>query len=529
MPLSAQDTSEVRSSAPVSDGPRACGRQWHEPLLRVSGQVMYECDLGGGKMVFCGDVEGLLGFPASEFHGDRRQWTKHIHPDDRARFTEVKAAAAADGEPHCQEYRFHRKDGVVVWLRDTCCLIRDEPSGRLLLAGALRNITEERNLWAQLEHLQKKQLLGELAGGIAHDFNNLLTVFNGYTEMLQAEIGPKDPRRVFLDEMASAVERGKGLTSQLLHFSRFKPAPAGLYPLDSLLLELCKLLRRIVGENIEFVTQIGKDRGWVVADPSQIETLIFNLVLNACAAMPKGGRLGIELSPAVVRRTDRRVEAGWKPGPYVQIAVSDTGIGMDEALREKIFEPYFTTKTQGHGSGLGLSICSGIVERSGGKIAVDSVPGKGSTFRIFLPGVRSPVGQNNLVEGVVRCEAPRGKGEKLLIVEDDRAALKTLAAMLRGLGYRVLCAANGDEALRIVEAEDEIHLVISDLVMPLIGGIDFAQTLRDRWPEIRVVLTSGYTHELLELNAQKPSPAFFLPKPLSRNVLAHKLREILDV
>lgn len=490
------------------------------------GQVMYQSAPGRSSLDFWGDVEGLLGFTDAELKGGRRQWLRQVHPEDRARFRQ--APACAEGQPRRLEYRFCRKDGSEVWLRDTSCITRDQPAGKKLRVGALQDITRERNLWMQFQHLQKKQVLGELAGVIAHDFNNLLTIFNGYTEILQEQTAPGDAQCAYLEEMAVAVERARGLTSQLLHFGHVNPAPPGPTLLGPLLLELCRILRRIVGENIEWDAAILEESGWVAAAPRQIETLCLNLVLNACAAMPQGGRLGITLAPVVIRRTDRRIRDGWKPGSYLRLTVTDTGVGMDELLAAKIFDPFFTTKPPGCGSGLGLPACRGIAEQSGGKITAQSAPGKGSAFHVFLPRAKRPSPPEARQTVKNTGKPPRGKGEQILVVEDGEATRQVLAASLRQLGYRVQCASHGEEALRCLKKEREIALVISDWIMPLMGGVELAQRLRDQKSPTPIVLISGYASTPKEINHPHLQPLHFMAKPLSLSVLAHKLRELLD-
>jgi len=383
--------------------------------------------------------------------------------------------------------------------------------------------SEPPRLAVPLHQIQKMQVFGELVGGVAHDFNNLLSIFHGYTEILQTELAPDNPLQEYLSEMTAAVERAKTLTSQLLNFSRTTPSAPRALRLESVLLEFRKMLRRMIGEKIELVLEMEDACGWVMADPREIETLLTNLVVNACEAMPQGGRLSLELTDVVIARTSRRIKAGLAPGAYVQLAIRDTGVGMEQDLLPRIFEQGFTTKPPGRNTGLGLAVGTGIVEHSGGKIFAESTPGKGSTFTVFLPRLQSPPPEKPLQK---QKEVFSGKGENILIVEDDAPVRKNLAARMRRLGYRALCAANGDAALRILETEREIRLVIADIIMPLMGGVELAEIIRQRWPGTKIALTSGYvfdppTDTISNYDA-------FLPKPISSGALIHNLRNLLD-
>ncbi|MEI6562318.1 MAG: ATP-binding protein [Verrucomicrobiota bacterium] len=380
-------------------------------------------------------------------------------------------------------------------------------------------------LVADLHQIQKMQVFGALVGGVAHDFNNVLSIFHGYTEILQMELPEESPLQAYLTEMTAAVERAKTLTGQLSNFSRATTSAPRVLRLESVVQEFRKMLRRMISENVELVILLGEESGWVMADPRQMESLLTNLVVNACEAMPQGGRLSIEIKDAVVTPASRPAEAGLAPGAYVRLAVSDTGIGMEQDLIARIFEPEFTTKPKGRNTGLGLFLCAGIVEQSGGRILVESAPGKGSTFAVYLPALPSPVQED--LEEALPTEVFSGKGEKILIVEDDAPVRKSLALAVRRLGFQVLSAANGDEALRILEGEREIRLVIADIVMPLLSGIEMAEIVHRRWPGIKIILTSGYTVEApTEASAEYTA---FLPKPLPRGALIQTIRKLLDV
>ena len=272
-----------------------------EAIFSATGQVFYECDPATGERKYYGEVERLLGFTEAELRGCPERWRQRIEPEDMPGCPDTGVAPVA-GKARCGEYRFLRKDGVKIWLRDTVCGVKDEASKGVFWVGALQDVTEQREIWMQHQHLQKTHAFGDLAGGIAHDFNNLLTIFHGYTEMLHEEMEPEDPRREYIDEITHAVGRAKRLNTSLLNFCRNKTSSTRVIRLDSVFLDMHRMLRRLVGENIELVTGIGEEPCWVLADARQMEAVLINLVVNACAAMSGGGRLGVELALCEVGR-----------------------------------------------------------------------------------------------------------------------------------------------------------------------------------------------------------------------------------
>ncbi|HWL54340.1 MAG TPA: ATP-binding protein [Chthoniobacteraceae bacterium] len=502
-------------------------KEHYESILLATGQVVYEVDPARDAVAFTGDLQNLTGYSPAQIGESWSAWLEKIHPDDRPLLQQL-GSAATPGESYHLEYRLMAPDGRVVSLRDDGSIVTVGAKGRSRRVGVLVDISEQRGLAMQLHHAQKMEVFGRLAGGIAHDFNNLLTVFSGYTELLISEFSEADPHREYLDEMRRATERAAALTSQLLAFGRLQRSAPREVDLGELLMELQKMLRRLIGEDVELVMRIGDDLGSVYADPRQLETVLINLVVNARDAMPHGGRLSIEAVNTVLRaERPRSNTVGLKPGAYVVLCVSDTGIGIDAKLFGHIFEPFFTTKPPGEGTGLGLSTCYGIVEQCGGRMTVESTPGKGSAFRIYLP--RSKSGSPGRPVGPSKRPArlPRGNGETILLVEDDLAVQKIYGTILRRLGYTVICGSNGDEALRIAGQHPEIRLVITDVVMPLMSGTDLAEELRHLLPKTKIVLTSGYAPESVE-SAVSSRQTPFLPKPLTRDILASTLRDLLE-
>ena len=495
-------------------------------LCEAAGQVFYWGDPEGGSMILRGDLKGLLGFPKSGFKGGRAAWLRRVHPADLPHVTEA-LCGVAKARAQMLEYRFLRPGGSAVWLRETIRHVRDPESGVRFLAGTLADVSEARSLAAQLRQSQKMRAFGELAGGVAHDFNNLLTLFHGYTELLQMTAADQDEgTRGYLNELAAAVERARELSSQLHRFGCRKPAGGpGPTELGAMLKDFRQMIRRLLREKIELFLSPGTGACWVMADPPQIESLLINLAVNACEAMPGGGRLRVGVEPVTIRPRDRRVVSqDWQPGAYIRLTVADTGEGIRRADGKRIFEPGFTTRGGRGAEGAGLAVCREIVADHGGQIVFRSVLGKGSTFEVYLPAIAAPAGKE---PAAAPGPLPRGNGEKILIVEDDAPVRKALAAMVTGLGYRVLCASNGTAGWVFLQKDRKIRLVIADLVMPLMDGGELAELVYRRRPDVRLILTSGYA-------CQQPQTKYhtqyslFLPKPIQPRLLAHHLRNLLD-
>ena len=391
-----------------------------------------------------------------------------------------------------------------------------EDGARPTVIGVLvEDTTARKQLELQLAQSQRMEAVGRLAGGVAHDFNNLLTVIKSYSTILLDALDG-DARREDVEEIAAAADRAGALTRQLLAFSRrqmMQPRPLSL---NAVVVDIEKMLRRLIGEDIALVTKLERDLWLVHADPGQLEQVVMNLAVNARDAMPDGGHLTIE-----TRNVERDAEA------YVMLAITDTGVGMTSEVRAHLFEPFFTTKERGKGTGLGLSTVYGIVKQSGGDIAVHTEPGQGATFRIFLP--------RYFVDHAGRADdkkiapaAPRGS-ETILLVEDDPSLRQLAERILRGYGYTVLVASTGQRALTLVEAfTGEIHLVATDVVMPEMSGTALVERLLSVVPHIRVLFMSGYTDDEVVRRGILDRRAAFLQKPFTPDQLAFKVREALD-
>ena len=387
-----------------------------------------------------------------------------------------------------------------------------------------RDMTDHKALESQLRQAQKMEAVGRLAGGVAHDFNNMLTAIMSYAELLHADLPDDAALQENLDEIRQAARRAAGLTRQLLAFSRQQLLEPRVLNANEVVTGLEKMLRRIIGEDVDLVTKLAPSIGHVRADPGQIEQAILNLVINARDAMPSGGRLVIETSDAQFDEqytSDHGIQA---EGPYVMIAITDSGQGMDKATIARIFDPFFTTKEQGKGTGLGLSTVYGIVKQSGGFVWVYSEPDHGATFKIYLPRVDAPV-EAPTVPAPVRSTAGR---ETVLVVEDEEALRRVAERILLRDGYTVLVAATGDDALALAEKSSKpIDLIATDVVMPGLAGRDLVQRLLTLHPSAKVLFMSGYTDDAMLRHGISAGTAF-LQKPFSGIALTHKIREILD-
>jgi len=391
----------------------------------------------------------------------------------------------------------------------------------------LKRAEEEKvALQDQLRQSQKAEAIGRLAGGIAHDFNNLLTVIKGYSQLSCMELKEGDTLRGNIEEIQKAAERAASLTRQLLAFSRRQVMEMKVVDLNTLLRDVGKMLRRVIGEDIELVIQPAGDLGGVRADVGQVEQVIMNLAVNAKDAMPSGGKLIIETANVDLDESYARSHLDVKPGSYVMFSVSDTGAGMAPEVRERIFEPFFTTKETGKGTGLGLSTAYGIVKQSKGHIWVYSVQGKGTIFKIYLPRVDEPL--EEIRKEVLKKELPGGN-ETILIVEDEEEVRKLAGRILERQGYRILETLNGDDALIACErSKSPIHLMLADVVMPGMSGTKLAKLLKPLYPEIKILYMSGYTDDAIVCHGVLEKGVNYIQKPFTMEGLTRKVREVLD-
>ncbi len=431
-----------------------------------------------------------------------------------------------------RESRVRKRDGSEAWVLSNSTLLRDGEGRPIAIEGTVLDITESRNLARQLLQAQKMEAIGQLAGGVAHDFNNVLMVISSYAEFVRDETEgdaqvEKGRLRRHADSILSATRRAASLTRQLLAFSRNQVMSPRVLRLNSVLEETGKMLPRLLGEQIRVSLVLSPEAGNVLADPAQIEQVIMNLAVNARDAMPRGGQLTIHTARAVFGDWPGPAPAPLKPGEYVMLSVTDTGEGIAPGALPHIFEPFFTTKERGKGTGLGLSTVYGIVRQSGGHVFVSSDPGKGTTFRAYLPRLEESETAEQMASMTAECEV-RGS-ETILLVEDEDSLREAAAEFLHAKGFTVLAARDAAQALEIFKAHrDQIHIVVTDVIMPGRTGPELIADLVVARPELRVIFMSGYAEQMPPEQALQNGRATFLQKPFSLATLAHAVRRTLD-
>jgi two-component system, cell cycle sensor histidine kinase and response regulator CckA len=475
-------------------------------------------------VVYDAQYEMMLGYPAGEAPRGMHEWELSIHADDRNEAMRRLRDHLDGAIPHYEStHRLRTADGGWKWIFDRGKVVaRDEQGRPLRMVGTHRDVSEHHRLEEQLAQSQKMDAIGRLAGGVAHDFNNLLTSILSAAEFAGEVLPEGSPAREDLAVVREAALRASQLTRQLLAFARKQVVAPRVVSLNGLLLETERMLRRMVGEDVEIATRVSADIWPVKVDPAQLQQVLVNLAVNARAAMPRGGRLVFETRNLQV--TPEPGEAREvAPGDWVLLSVSDSGTGMSSETMARIFEPFFTTKEAGRGTGLGLATVYGTVKQAGGHISVSSELGRGTRFDILLPRA----------EGVAQSEAARpsgptrGGGETVLLVEDDALVLDVNTRALTTLGYKVLPCRSGADALERTRSHGaRIDLLVSDVVMPRMSGPALARALEAIRPGLRTLFVSGYAEELMAAHPRAPAP--FLPKPFTPRALAAKVREVLD-
>ena len=464
----------------------------------------------------------LYGFSREEFLG---MTIKEIRPlEEVPALLEYLPTMRDSPSLPATQVKHRKKDGSLLEVAGASNPI--EFRGRRARLVLATDVSEKKRLEAQLMQAQKMEAVGRLAGGVAHDFNNLLGVITGYSDLLLKDLGPQHAGSKRVEEIQKAAERGAALTRQLLAFSRKQVLQPRILDINEVVADVEKMLRRVIGEDIQLVTTPGAGIGRIRADPGQIEQVLMNLVVNARDAMPKGGRLTFETANVALDDTYAREHPEVQPGPFVMLAVSDTGVGMDAQTQAHIFEPFFTTKEQGKGTGLGLATVFGIVQQSGGSISIDSRLGLGTTCRIYFPRVQDDLPRPP--PAPPGAPLPRGT-ETVLLVEDADPLRVMIHEILDEAGYTVLECADPEEALRRVSTLDaSVRLMLTDVVMPGLSGPDLAKRVRIARPEIKVLFMSGYTDEAMGLHGVLAAGTQFIQKPFTADALIRKVREALD-
>ncbi len=498
-------------------------QEWFRMLLENGSDVILTIDEQWQIGYASPSLRQVLGWAPDQVA--QHPLAEFIHPDD-AEGAQAALEGAVNrsgfGEPIA--FRFRHADGTWRSLEAVGSHPKDWAGPEHIIVTA-RDITPRERLESQLRQAQKMEALGRFAAGVAHDFNNLLTAIQGYASLLLFDLGPIDPRREDLEEIRKASERAAGLTRQILAFSRRHVGEPEPVDLNRIVDHIQRMLPRLIGDDIAFVTVLDPGLAAVRADPRQLEQVVMNLAVNARDAMPEGGRLTVETADEHVAEDDPRASPDLPPGNYVLLTVRDTGTGIPPEIQDKIFDPFFTTTEPGRGTGLGLATVYGIVKQLGGHIELDSEPELGTTFRIFLPALEGVQVDRTAFPAPVL--APTG-WETILLVEDEESVRAFANKALERQGYTVLAARHGRDALaRLAEHAGPVHLVITDLVMPEMSGSELARQLSGDRPGVPVLYMSGYSDSEIGQRGL-PANSAYLQKPFTSDVLARKVREVLE-
>jgi two-component system cell cycle sensor histidine kinase/response regulator CckA len=494
----------------------------------AAGLGTWDHDLVTGELRWDVRARALFGLPRGEDQ-PRPRWADVIHPDDLRATEELQERALLERKPFSAEYRVIRPDRSTHWVAAVGRGIVDPATGRpLRMRGILLDITERKQTEERLQEVLRLESIGRLAGGIAHDLNNMLTAIVGFSDLLAQSLEPLDTRRADVDQIFRAAERATGLTRQLLAFARREMIQPRLLDLNVVVRGAEGMLRTVLGENVGLVLRFAPAGGVIYADPSRVEQILMNLVLNARDAMPQGGRVTVETSIVSFETAagKRRAEADAQPpGRYVMLSVSDMGHGMDAATLQRIWEPFFTTKATGRGTGLGLSMVYGSVKQSGGFVWADSAPGEGTIIQVYWPEIQAepePLTETDELSPV------KGGTETILIAEDDTVLRDLSVRALAQLGYRCLAAGDAEEALALLQRGQTVDLVITDVVMPGMSGGGLGERLALERPGLPILFISGFADEDVIRRGLLEAGRPFLQKPFAPVDLARKVREVLD-
>jgi PAS domain S-box-containing protein len=491
----------------------------------------WEWDLVENKVTWSEETKRLYARNPEDAGSPMETCLDRVHPDDLARVNQIMAESVRTRQPFVCEHRVNLPDGTERVMLGRGEIVLNEQGEPVRMLGVVQDVTEMKRAAdalqrseEQLRQSQKMEAVGRLAGGVAHDFNNLLTVIGGYCAMSLPSLAAGQPLQKNMMEIQKAAERAASLTSQLLAFSRKQVLQPRVLQLNEVVHGMEKMLRRLIGEDIELSTKFDSALGCVKADPGQLEQVLMNLAVNARDAMPRGGKLTITTSNVLIDHRTKFRNRTLDAGHYVVVAVSDNGMGMSDEVKTHLFEPFFTTKGLGKGTGLGLATCHGIIAQSGGAIHVYSEPNSGTTFKIYLPctdakpePAAAPDNEN----------LPTGT-ESILVVEDEPAVRRLAVVILRERGYSVEESNNAFEALELIRKNPSFDLVLTDVIMPQMSGKELCDQIRAQLPRTRVLLMSGYTNDALAHHGVLDEDLSFLEKPFSPSGLARKVREVLN-
>ncbi len=518
-----QDVTEQMSSEKAL----AESEKRYKRLVESVTDYIYAVKVENGRPVAIMHGPGCLavtGYTAEEYVADPNLWHRIIHPGDLFTVTEYEKKVLKGRSINPLEYRIIHKDGTIRWVRNTAVLRFDKNEHLIDYDGLITDITPLKQLEAQLRQAQKMESVGQLAGGVAHDFNNILTAIVGYGNLLLMKLPEGDSLNVYAQHILASAERAAHLTHSLLAFSRKQVIDLKPVAVNEIISRVEKLLLRVIGEDIEIKTRLCRQDLPVLADSMQIEQVMMNLATNARDAMLTGGLLLIETDLFEMGEDFMKTHAYGKPGTYALIAVTDTGIGMDEVIRAKIFEPFYTTKEVGKGTGLGLAMVYGIVKQHNGYIDVYSEPDKGTTFKIYLPLIfQAPPREKKRSQEVV-C---RGT-ETVLLAEDDDEVRILMRTVLEDAGYKIIESVDGEDAIQKFRENDNIKLVVSDIIMPKKNGKEMYLEIKKFRPEVKVIFTSGYTADIIHEKGFLDMGLDIVLKPIATAEFLHKVREVLE-
>ncbi len=465
------------------------------------------------------------GYSPEELYEKPGMWLDIIHEEDRECVLDELETAHNENLETDITYRIKARDGTIYWWQDKGRYVFDEQGNKTGWQGIILDVTKTKELEHRLRQSQKLESVGRLAGGIAHDFNNMLTAINGYSELALHKLQETDSVYGYIKEIQKAGQRSAELTHQLLAFSRQQLLQPVVVDLNEIIVDTIRMLQRLIGENIQMTTLFGSNVGKILVDPGQFSQIITNLAVNARDAMPQGGKLTVETSNVFLDQSYTQQDNEVAPGKYTLMTFSDTGTGMSNEVKQNIFEPFFTTKEFGQGTGLGLPTVYGIVKQSGGHIEVFSEEGIGTTFKIYLPRVEVPSEAANVHESL---ETLNGT-ETILLVEDEELVCNISKEILEIRGYKVITACNGLEALEVCDKNGfTFDLLMTDIVMPKMGGRELANKIKARMPHLPILFTSGYTDDLVISQDIIENNTNFIQKPFTANTLAEKIRQIFD-